>query len=118
MHSTEHSYLYFLCSLFQKEKVIKSQALYVRTRYQFYTSRVTHELTLVMCTETHACFMQHVLNHFPISTKSVMGQQIFVKVPIRRWKKIYSVFTQLLSAGGQTDLQAETTKLIGAWTKN
>jgi hypothetical protein len=35
----------FLLSLFQKEKVIKSQALYVRTRYQFCTTRVTHELT-------------------------------------------------------------------------
>jgi hypothetical protein len=69
----------FLRSLFQKEKVIKSRALYVRTRYHFYTTRVTHELTLVMCTETQECFMQYVLNHFPISTESVMGQQIFVK---------------------------------------
>jgi hypothetical protein len=66
----------FLRSLFHKEKVIKSQALYVRTRCQFYTSRVTHELTFVMCTETQECFVQYVLNHFPISTKSVMGQQI------------------------------------------
>lgn len=79
MYSTEHAYLYILCSLFQKEKVIKSQALYIRTRYQFYTSRVTHELALVMRTETQVCFMQYVLNHFPIPTKSVMGQQIFAK---------------------------------------
>lgn len=46
--NTLTSIFFFLRSLFQKEKVIKSQTLSVRTRYQFYTLRVTHELMFVM----------------------------------------------------------------------
>jgi hypothetical protein len=47
--------------------------------------------------------MQYVFNHFSISTKRVMGQQIFVKRSNAKVEKIYSAFTPLLSEGGRTD---------------